>query len=108
MKQLRPALIAVWLIIAAAGMLAAAAPLILGATTLYSVFPVCEARTRNSRCVACGMTTAFVAIGEGRWADARKANAGAIPLYAGFGVNFAAALAYSIRKLRSGGTACKS
>ena len=108
MNDFRKALLAVWLIVAGAGSIAVAAPLLTDASVLYTVFPMCEARARNSSCSACGMTTAFVAISEGRWTDARRANAGAIPLYAGFSVNFAAALVYTIRKLKSGGKACKS
>jgi hypothetical protein len=106
--ELRRALFAVWLIIAAACGATAAAPLLVNAATLQGLFPTCEARVRNSRCVACGMTTGFIAISDGRWADARQANTASIPLYGGFVMNFLAAVAYSIQKLGSGGTKCKS
>jgi Protein of unknown function (DUF2752) len=105
--ELRRALLAVWLIMATVCGATAAAPFVVNASALQGLFPTCEARVRNSRCVACGMTTGFIAISDGRWADARQANAASIPLYGGFLMNFMAAVAYSIRKLGSGGTKCK-
>jgi hypothetical protein len=45
------------------------------------------------------MTTAFVEISRGDLDAARHANAGAIPLYAALLVNFAAASAYSFKKV---------
>jgi hypothetical protein len=107
MKQFRSALVYVWLIVAAIGGVAAAAPFIVPATTLHNVFPPCEARARNSTCPACGLTTGFVAISGGYWDDARQANAAAIPLFALLAANFSAALGYSVRKLKTGATTCK-
>ena len=103
MTQLRRALIIVWLIIAAACGAAAAAPLVIRPATIQKLVPVCEARAKNSGCIACGMTTGFIAIADGRWDEAQEANQAAIPLFAAFAANFGVALAYSIRKLRSGG-----
>ena len=108
MSDLRRALLIVWFIGAAACGTVVALPFFAPASELQSVFPVCEARQRNSSCVACGLTTAFISIADGRWDDAQRANAAATPLFAGFLTNFAAAVAYTVRKLRSGGTACKS
>jgi hypothetical protein len=103
MAQLRSAVIIVWLIIAAVCGAAVAAPLVMGPATVQSLVPVCEARAKNTSCPACGLTTAFIAIAHGSWGEAQEANRGAIPLFAGFAVNFGAAAAYLIRKLRSGG-----
>jgi hypothetical protein len=102
--ELRRAVLAVWLILAAAGGAIAAAPFFINASTLQGLFPTCEARLRNSQCAACGMTTGFIAISDGRWTDARQANAGAIPLFGGSVMNLMVAVAYSVRKIRSGGT----
>ena len=103
MTQLRRAFIIVWLIIAAVCGAAVSAPLVIDSTKLQRVMPVCEARAKNISCPACGITTGFIAIAGGEWDEAQEANRAAIPLFAGFVANFAAAMMYSIRKLRSGG-----
>ncbi len=107
MKEFCRALLFVWLIVSAAAGVAAAAPFIVSETTLHSVFPECEARARNSTCPACGLTTGFIAISNGRWDQAQQANAAAVPIFALFAVNFAAALTHVARKLRTGATTCK-
>ena len=107
MTQFRRALLFVWLIVSVAAGAAAAAPFIVPASALQSVFPACEARARNSTCPACGLTTGFIAISGGHWDEAQQANAAAIPIFALFAANFAAALTHAARKLRTGGTTCK-
>jgi hypothetical protein len=102
-RQLRSALIIVWFIVAIVCGAAAAAPLVMDTAKLQNALPVCEARAKNGRCAACGLTTGFIAISDGRWDEAQESNRAAIPLFGGFIANFVAALAYSIRKLRSGG-----
>ena len=107
MNELRRAVLWVWLIVAVAGGATTTAPFIVSAPALQSIFPVCEAKQKNSTCPACGLTTGFIAISDGRWDDAQRSNAASIPLFAGFAANFAAALMYTVRKFRFGGTTCK-
>ena len=107
MKEFRQAIIYVWLTVALAGGVATAAPFIAPAAALSNLFPQCAARARNTTCPACGLTTGFIAISDGRWDEAQKANAATIPLFTIFAANFMAALAYTVRKLKSGATTCK-
>jgi hypothetical protein len=107
MKEFRRAIVYVWLMISAAAGVTAAAPFMIPAAALQRVFPQCEARARNSACPACGLTTGFIAISDGRWDEAQQANAAAIPLLGIFAANFAAAIAYAIRKSKTGATTCK-
>ena len=100
MSEFRRAMLSVWLIVAVAGGGAAAAPFLVPEPALQNVFPACSAKQRNSSCPACGLTTGFIAISHGRWVDAQSSNAAAIPLFALFAWNLAAAAAYAIRKLR--------
>ena len=108
MNEIRRSFLWVWLIVAVICGAAAGAPFLTPAAKLQGVFPSCEARLRNRPCVACGLTTGFIAISNGEWKEAQRANAAAIPLFAGFAMNFAAAVAYTFRKYKSGGKTCKS
>src|SRR5688500_16168445 len=67
MKQFRRAIVLVWLIVSVGAGVTTAAPFFVPANKLYSVFPQCEARARGSACPACGLTTGFIAISDGRW-----------------------------------------
>jgi hypothetical protein len=107
MNEFRRAIFWVWLIVAAAGGATAASPFIVPARVLHNVLPACQARQQNSSCPACGLTTGFVAISAGRWHDAERANAAAVPLFVIFAANSAAALAYTIRKRMFGGVPCR-
>ena len=89
----------VWLIVAAVGGLAAIAPFLFSDSFLFGVFPVCAAKTAGSECILCGMTTAFVRIGAGDVAGAQAANGGALTVYFGLVLNFAAAAAYTMMRV---------
>ena len=98
--DLPKALRIVWLILGTVSGLLVLAPFFLPAQTLFSVFPVCAAKAAGSSCFLCGMTTAFVSIGRSDWAGALAANSGAIPLYIGLIVNFVAATAYTMMRVK--------
>jgi hypothetical protein len=107
MSELRRAIIAVWLILSAAGVLIAASPFLVPAPAFDNVLPTCPARVRGGDCPACGLTTGFVAIADGRWDDAARANAAAPLLFALFTANAAAAALVSFCKLLKRGQRCK-
>jgi hypothetical protein len=67
------------------------APWVLPATSLAAALPQCEARSRGGECSLCGMTTAFLHLSGGRWAEAREANRGGAALYSLFWMNTLAA-----------------
>ena len=93
-KDVKTALARTWIVISAVFFLLAVLPFLAPAEWLFRVSPVCEAKRRGSECVMCGMTTAYVAIGNTQFADARDANAGALPLWIASMVNFSGAVAY--------------
>lgn len=66
-------------------------PWVLPATSLTAALPPCEARARGGECSLCGMTTAFLHLSGGRWAEAREANRGGAALYSLFWLNTLAA-----------------
>jgi hypothetical protein len=99
-SDLPRALRVVWLILALVGGLAVVAPFLVPASLLFNIFPICSAKAAGSSCILCGMTTAFVSIGEGDIAAAQSANAAALPLYCLMIMNFAVAAAYTIRVKR--------
>jgi hypothetical protein len=67
------------------------APWVLPASSLAAALPQCEARARGGECSLCGMTTAFLHLSGGRWAEAREANRGGTALYSLFWLNTLAA-----------------
>lgn len=67
------------------------APWVLPASSLAAALPPCEARSRGGECSLCGMTTAFLHISGGRWAEAREANRSGAALYSLFWLNTLAA-----------------
>jgi hypothetical protein len=95
----------VWLLSSLVILLILASPFVLGSTRVQRLAPVCESRLHDGRpCAFCGMTTGFLAISEGRFHDAGRANHAAIPLYAAFVINEIAVLMF----VRKGGLICKS
>ncbi|HWR49844.1 MAG TPA: DUF2752 domain-containing protein [Bryobacteraceae bacterium] len=80
-EQLRTALIAAWLAVAAILAPVLIAPFVLPADTIFAAVPVCEARAAGHECSFCGMTTAFVMIGHGLLDDAYEANHASLPLF---------------------------
>ena len=90
----------VWLILGGLSGVLILAPLLFPASFLFRAFPICAAKAAGSACSFCGMTTAFVSIGRGDFGSASEANAGALPLYAALLVNFAAAAAYTIVRVK--------
>ena len=99
-SDLPRALRVVWLILALVGGAAVLAPLFLPASFLFNVFPICSAKAAGSSCILCGMTTAFVSIGEGDFAAAQSANAAALPFYFLLVMNFTGAAAYTIMRVK--------
>lgn len=94
----------VWLISSFVILLILASPLVLGSDRVARLAPVCQSRSRDGKpCFFCGMTTSFLAISEGRFHDAGRANRGGIPLYALFVVNEICVVMF----VRKGGIACK-
>lgn len=82
--EARSALRLVWIAVSAVAFGLLLTPWIFTPTQIAAVVPRCEWKARYHReCVLCGMTTAFIQIREGRLRQARQANAGALPLYAG-------------------------
>ena len=94
-----------WLILGGLSGLAVISPLLLSSEFLFHLLPVCQAKAAGGQCVFCGMTTAFVRIGQGEFASAQSANSGALPLYIGFTLNFVASLAYTMMRVIQ---ACRS
>lgn len=95
----------VWLISSLVILLILASPFVLGSTRVQRLAPICQSRLREGKpCGFCGMTTGFLAISEGRFQDAGRANHAAIPLYAVFVMNEIAMLMF----VRKGGLTCKS
>jgi hypothetical protein len=93
-RDVKTALRTTWIVVSAVFFLLAVLPFLAPAEWLFRASPVCEAKRRGSECVMCGMTTAYVAIGNTQFADARNSNAGALPLWGASIVNFSGAFAY--------------
>jgi hypothetical protein len=84
-RELRTALFAVWIAVSVAILLVLAAPFALGAERVARWSPQCEWKRNYGRaCFVCGMTTSFLAISRGSWAEARQAHRAGIPLYLAF------------------------
>ena len=97
--DVQQALRIVWLVIAAFSGIIVLAPFLLSSESLSGIFPICAAKAAGSSCMLCGMTTAFVSIGQQDWARAYEANAGAIPLYAVLLANFVGAAMYTMMRV---------
>jgi len=92
----RSALLYAWLIASVPATAAVAAPFVVPADVAVRVVPACDAKRRGEVCSACGMTQAFYAIARGDLNEARAENTGAVPLFAGLGVNGLAAGAVGV------------
>jgi hypothetical protein len=88
MKDVKLALLIVWLIISLGAGTLAAAPFLAGEAGVYGWMPKC------SGCSICGMTTAFVHITRGEFEAARHANRGSLAVYSTFVTNAVAAAAF--------------
>ena len=95
----RRALRYVWLILGCISGLVLIAPLVLPSDFLFALFPICPAKAAGGKCFFCGMTTAFVRIGQGDLMGAKSSNSGSLPLYLGLVLNFTAATAYTMMRV---------
>ena len=92
--DIRLAVLAVWWIVSAALLAAAAVPLLVPQDTIGRLIPPCEWQARHGRpCPLCGLTTGFYHIAGGQWREAGRANGASLPLYILFWANGVAALA---------------
>jgi Protein of unknown function (DUF2752) len=98
-RDFQIALRIVWLILAGVSGLIVFSPLLFPSSVFLNLFPVCSAKLAGGSCILCGMTTAFVSIGNGDLATATQANRGAITVYVALGMNFLAAVAYTIMRV---------
>jgi hypothetical protein len=86
-------------VISLAAAAAVVAPVVLPDRTIAALTPVCESKRLYGReCFLCGTTTAFLAISRGDWRSALQSNRGALPLYACFAINAAAAASVVSRR----------
>jgi hypothetical protein len=90
-SEWRAAVLYAWLIASVPASAAIAAPFVVPADVAVRVVPACDAKRRGGACSACGMTQAFYAIARGDLNEARAENTGAVPVFAGLGVNGLAA-----------------
>lgn len=90
----------VWLILSIVSGLAVLSPLFLSPSFVFRLFPVCQAKLTGSSCVLCGMTTAFVSIGQGDFAAAQTANPASLTLYFTLLLNFMMGTAYTIMRVK--------
>lgn len=97
--DLQKALHIVWLILAGLCGLAVMLPVVFPAEVLAPQFPVCAAKAAGGSCILCGMTTAFLKIGEGDLAGASVAHGGSIFLYTAMALNFGIAVAYTMLRV---------
>lgn len=95
-ETLTRAIVIVWLVVGLFSGLLVAAPLVASSNSLQDVFPVCAAKAAGGQCALCGMTTAFIHIGEGDWNSALRANGGSLALYSALTLNFGLAFAYTM------------
>jgi hypothetical protein len=90
----------VWLILSIVSCLAVLAPLFLPPSSLFRIFPMCQAKLAGSSCILCGMTTAFVSIGQGDFAAAQRANPASLPLYFTLVLNFVMGITYTMMRVK--------
>jgi len=82
------ALLLAWLAASGALLPVVVAPFVVPAHRLQAVAARCRLEHPAGRpCPLCGMTRAWVSIGQGRWDEARRANAVALPLYFALAAN---------------------
>jgi len=81
-SHVRTALVISWLILTLLSIPAVAAPFVLPGDTISRWTPVCERKAKTGQeCLLCGMTRAFLLIGEGRFQDASHHNRASVPLF---------------------------
>jgi hypothetical protein len=98
--DVRRALTGSWLLLSFVAGASLLAPFVVSAGTLFSLFPPCPSKLAGSECIACGLTTGFIALADGDWRAAQEANSASVPLAAFFALNFAAAVTYVVLKAR--------
>ena len=99
-QDLSRALLIVWMVLGAGTGSAALAPLVLPSSFLFGLFPACPSKAAGFECIVCGMTTAFVRIGNGDLAGALRAHSGSLAVYSAFVLNFCAAAAYTMMRAK--------
>lgn len=81
-RRFRLAALIAWLILTVLSVPVVAAPFLLPATTIARWTPVCQRKARSGQeCLLCGMTRAFLLIGQGNPREATHANRGSLPLF---------------------------
>jgi hypothetical protein len=99
--QLAAGLIGTWLIVSVPLLASVVLPVVAPAETVAAMAPKCVRRAQLGRdCPGCGLTTAFVRIGEADWDGAAHANAAGMPLFGAFVLNSIVAAAWCVRRLR--------
>ena len=97
--DLPQALRIVWLVIGTISGIVVVAPFFLSPSFLFNLFPICAAKAAGSSCLLCGMTTAFVSIGQHDWQGASSANPGSIALFGALLLNFLAVATYTMMRV---------
>ena len=101
MSVVRRALVLAWLLASAAVLPIVLAPFAIPAARLQALAARCRLQHPAGKpCPLCGMTRAWVSIGERRWEEARQANAVALPLYFLLALNEVAAAGAMIFRRR--------
>jgi len=81
-SNVRTAFVIAWLILALLSIPVVAAPFVLPSQTISRWTPVCERKAKSGEeCLLCGMTRAFLLIGEGRLQEASLRNHASVPLF---------------------------
>lgn len=81
-SHVRTALVISWLILTLLSVPVVVAPFVLPAKTISGWTPVCERKAKTGQeCLLCGMTRAFLLLGEGRFQDASHHNRASVPLF---------------------------
>jgi len=81
-SHVRTALVISWLILTLLSIPVVAAPFVLPAKTISHWTPVCERKAKSGEeCLLCGMTRAFLLLGEGRLQEASLHNHASVPLF---------------------------
>lgn len=97
--EFKAALRIVWLALSLVALSTLLAPWVFTPEQIAAAIPRCEWKARYGKeCMLCGMTTAFIAIEQGRFGEAERDNRGSLPLYAGFVLNQAALVLFWKRR----------
>jgi len=78
------AILLAWLVLSGVLAMTLAAAVFAPAAVVERFTPECEAKRQGGECPLCGMTTAFVHVGRGEFAEAGRANRAGLPLSAFF------------------------